>query len=179
MTDSVFTDLAADSFPLTIQMWAPGADHGGPPTWQATVDTPGALTIPGLGAGTWTRTIWGDGTVLVAPPPGEASLTLADAATVGARLPGVSPAAVAAVLTCLADGIRHALAGDEAASALSFNLPLLRFTPLQDLLSWFTPEAASRGLQALNAGDGGAALGAVLYRSGLLAATGPGFQAAR
>lgn len=69
---TAFTELPASAFPFTVELWGPEANPwGGPPTFTATADGPGALQVPGLGWPTWTRVTYGDGTVQWQPPPPE------------------------------------------------------------------------------------------------------------
>ncbi len=67
-----FADVPAVAYPLTIEMWGPGADRAGAPTWQVTADGPGAIDIPALGMGTWVRVTYADGRSNVMPPPNAA-----------------------------------------------------------------------------------------------------------
>lgn len=66
-----FYDFKRTEYPITFELWAPGVDRSGPPTWTTTVTDAASVEIPGLGRGTWGRITFGDGRVEIATPPGE------------------------------------------------------------------------------------------------------------
>lgn len=66
---NVFVDLTPGKFPATLELWGPGVDRDGPPTFTGQLPEPGALQVPSLGWPTWARMTFGDGTQIWGPPP--------------------------------------------------------------------------------------------------------------
>lgn len=67
-----FHTLSRADFPLTVEFWEAGADRRGPATWSTTIAAPGALHVPRLGPGTWTRLTFPDRQEIEPPPGGRA-----------------------------------------------------------------------------------------------------------
>lgn len=69
--ETSFHSIPPEYLPFLVRMWERGADRRGPATWEAFIEEPGAVMIPGLGPGTWVAVIFANGEIMIEAPPGE------------------------------------------------------------------------------------------------------------